>query len=246
MNALAERLTSASRDQSFPNLRPRDASSLILVDTRAGVPHVLMGKRSNRHVFFPNAYVFPGGGVDREDGMVPVADEIPPDEVERLMRRMKGRASERRARALAMAAIRETYEETGLLVGVDDGPTTGLATADWAGFLAQGVAPSPGLLTFVARAITPPRRPRRYDTRFFAAPADAIARALPDTQRPTDELSELVWVPIEEARQLTAVPVTSVILDELEARLAMPGGLAAQAAVPFYHVVRGRFVRDLL
>ncbi len=246
MNDLSASVTAAERSKIHPNMRPRDASSLILVERRAGVPHVLMGRRSQAHVFYPGAFVFPGGRVDRTDGDVPTADGFAGDCEARLLDRMKGRPSARRARACALAAIRETYEETGILLGTTDREVAPPKAADWQGFYAHGVVPELGRLAFIARAITPPRRSRRYDTRFFAADVDAVAVTLPPEERPTQELSELVWVPLEEAKALPIPNITKTILGELEARLDLPGGLAAEAPVPFYYMVRGSFVRELL
>ena len=228
------------------NLRPRDAATLILVERRAGVPHILMGRRSRQHVFYPGAYVFPGGRVDRTDGAVPTADETPEATRQRLMRAMKGRPSERRARALMLAAVRETFEETGILLGVTGEIEEAPRTADWQAFFSHDVVPALSPLAFIARAITPPRRSRRFDTRFFAADANAIAKMLPPEDRPTDELSELVWLPIDEARSLKIPNITRAVLAELEQRLDEPGELTADLPVPFFHAVRGSFVRDLL
>lgn len=247
MSETTERLAlSEVRKGRHPNLRPRDASSLILVERRAGVPNVLMGRRSQRHVFYPGAFVFPGGRVDRADGAVPSADEAPPETMARLMRAMKGRPSERRARALPLAALRETFEEAGILLGVPGRREAPAGAGDWLGFFDCEVVPALSPLAFVARAITPPRRSRRFDTRFFAAEADAIARILPPDQRPTDELSELVWLSIDEAKGLEIPNITRIVLDELATRLDAPGGLKADLPVPFYHVIRGQFVRDLV
>jgi len=70
----AERLTNTIRDQSSPNLRPRDSATLILIDCSGSVPKVLLGRRHERHRFLPGKFVFPGGRVEIKDRLMPTAD----------------------------------------------------------------------------------------------------------------------------------------------------------------------------
>jgi 8-oxo-dGTP pyrophosphatase MutT (NUDIX family) len=238
-------LSEAKRTFDHPNTRPADSASIVIVDRRGGVLRVLMGRRHERHVFYPGAYVFPGGRVDPDDGRAPVAADPPPAMLDKLKLHMRGRINDRRARAIVLAGIRETFEEAGILIG-KPGPVPKRAPKDWAPFLAHGLLPDPSGLTYFMRAITPPRRPRRFDNRFFAMEASAIALDLPRSERPTDELGELVWLPLEEATTLKLPSVTQVALDELKVRLASPGGLASTLPIPYYHVSRRRFVRELL
>jgi 8-oxo-dGTP pyrophosphatase MutT (NUDIX family) len=239
-----------SDDQAAPKptadpapLKPRDAATLILVDRAAGMPRVLLGKRRMDMKFMPGKYVFPGGRVDRPDRTVDAVDELPPAEISKLLFDMKGGPSPQRARALALAAVRETYEEAGLIIGA---PLTGQkppADESWQRFFAQGFAPSLGALMFFARAITPPGRPRRFDTRFFCAEASAIAfRGDP----PEQELSDLVWMSLEEARSLDLPPITRVILEDLEDRLQLAGADMAAAPAPYYFHRNGSFRRELI
>ena len=116
MSDAAEQLTRTKRDQSFANLRPRDAATIILIDRSGPELKVLMGRRHEGHKFMPGKFVFPGGRVDREDAYVPVAGQLDPQVASRLMTRLR-RPSRIRPRVLAVAAIREAYEETGLLLG---------------------------------------------------------------------------------------------------------------------------------
>ena len=67
MNDPAQRLTEATRRRDHPNLRPRDAATLIIVDASGKKPKVLMGRRHERHSFMPGKFVFPGGRVDPAD-----------------------------------------------------------------------------------------------------------------------------------------------------------------------------------
>jgi 8-oxo-dGTP pyrophosphatase MutT (NUDIX family) len=224
-------------------LRPRDAASLIIVDRSSGEPRVLMGQRRLDQVFIPGKYVFPGGGVDKSDRLIASADELRPVEMAKLLLDMKGTPSRARARALALAAIRETFEEAGLLIGAPAARPPETAEQAWRAFVAQGLWPKLSALTFVARAITPPGRPRRYDTRFFYVEADAIAHQV-DTR--DGELSGLHWITIEEARGLDLPAITRVILDDLADHLKSGGQLAAAMPVPYYYHRNGSFRRDLL
>jgi 8-oxo-dGTP pyrophosphatase MutT (NUDIX family) len=243
MNALAEELLEDESYYTLPNLRPRNAATLVLVDHAAAVPEVLLGKRHHGHKFMPGKYVFPGGGVEPADQRMPAARPLDRHVEERLMRAVK-RPSPAKARALALAAIRETYEETGLIIGA---PASGPAPAPpgpWAAFAQAQILPDLAAIHFVARAITPPRRPKRFDTRFFAVDAGAIAHRTEGMIGPDAELVELVWMPIGEARRLDMPAITAVVLEELEARIA--AGLRHDLPVPFYQMRHRRFVRELL
>ena len=226
-------------------LRPRDASTLIIVDRTDGRIRVLMGKRRMEQVFMPGKYVFPGGRVDKTDRLVQSADELSDIEASKLMLAMKGTVSVSRARALVLAAIRETYEEAGLVIGA---PVTGVPlktqVAGWSSFFAHGFVPCIGPLSLFARAITPPGRPRRYDTRFFCMDAEAIVHRI-DTN--DGESSGLHWLTLEEARELDLPSITRVVLEDLSDRLREGGGLHAPGAkIPFYHHRNGSFRRDML
>lgn len=228
-----------------PYMKPADSASLVIVDKRKGVPHVLMGRRSEAHVFYPGAYVFPGGRVDPDDAVMPAAVEPEPELIARLKQRMRGKPSDRRARAIALAGIREAFEEAGILIGRPGEPKRPVPK-DWKGFVAHGLLPDPTPLVYFMRATTPPGRPRRFDNRFFAVDASAITIDLPREQRPTDELGDMVWVPLNEVQSLRLPHITQVAMDELHARLASPDGLAAKHPVPYYYAVGSRFRRDLI
>jgi 8-oxo-dGTP pyrophosphatase MutT (NUDIX family) len=224
-------------------LRPRDAATLIIVDDSSGEARVLLGRRRSDMVFMPGRYVFPGGRVDRADRHITVQDNLTSNDVAKLLVAMKGAASQARARALALAAVRETFEEAGLLIGT---PLAALAppkVSQWQAFFSTGFQPALNQLTFFARAITPPGRPRRYDTRFFCVPAAAIAHRVTAND---GELSDLEWHSIAQARALPLPNITRVVLEDLGERVAagaLPGG---DYPVPFYHRRQGRFCRDLI
>ncbi|MER9074437.1 NUDIX hydrolase [Mesorhizobium sp. M0904] len=223
-------------------IRPRDAATLILLDGKGDEILVLMGRRHARHAFMPGKFVFPGGRTDPADSHIPTATALHPDEEARLTAGI-GRTSPARARAIALSAIRETYEEAGLLIGQKGVFAT--AKRDWQGFVEHGVIPSLQALRFVARAITPPNRVRRFDTRFLAAWRDDVAVELPDGG-PTNELEDVVWLPLAKARQADIPDITRKVLEGLEIRLAQDPLLSPGGRVPFYRLVRNRFVREIL
>src|SRR5262249_22864511 len=99
-----------------PYFRPNDAATLILVDRSGSIPKVLVGKRHDNVVFMPGKFVFPGGRVDKADYRVPVAAPITP-ELEANLFKGSPKTVASRAKSLAIAAIREACEETGLCLG---------------------------------------------------------------------------------------------------------------------------------
>ena len=242
LNEFVHRMNAVERDLSHAALRPKDAATLILIDRSGRVPKVLLGKRHTRHKFMPGKFVFPGGGVDPTDKRMPVARGLDPAAERRLMQRFH-HASPVRARALALAAIRETCEETGLVLGTC-AEAPGVPEGPWTPFAQHKVLPDLGAIHFVGRAITPPGRPRRFDARFFTMDASAIAHRIEGVTGPEAELVELVWMPLTDAKQLDMPAVTGVMLEELDGRIAE--GLRHDLPVPFYRMVRGSFLRELL
>jgi 8-oxo-dGTP pyrophosphatase MutT (NUDIX family) len=223
-------------------LRPRDAATLILLDKSDAGVKILMGRRHRSHAFMPGKFVFPGGRTDPADSRVAAAKELHAGEVVKFTGSLRP-VSAVRARAIAMSAIRETYEEAGLLIGAHGAFTT--RVSGWQGFVEHNVQPSLDRLRLVARAITPPGRVRRFDTRFLAAWRSDVAVALPDGG-PTNELEELVWLPLAEAKAADIPTITRTILGELESRLAADSGLRPGGAIPFYRMRHNRFRRELL
>jgi len=239
----AERLSRTVRDQSFPNVRPRDSATLILIDRAETVPKVLLGRRHERHRFLPGKFVFPGGRIEPADRLMAAASALHERHVAKLMRKLK-RPSVAKAAAFALAAVRETYEETGLMVGV---PATEPMTAPpgaWQAFAQAAIAPDLSGIHFIARAITPPKRPLRFDSRFFAADVTTIARREEGFVGLDKELVELVWLPITQARELDMPGITAVVLEELQDRIAT--GMSFDHPVPLYRMLHRRFVREIL
>ncbi len=217
---------SAERDMPYragsPNAparapRPKDAATLILIQHTHAGPKILMGRRASGHSFMPDKYVFPGGKVDRSDRFVEAHDELSAQSAEDLSKANKTR----HPRAFALAAIRETWEETGLLIGKPGALAVRTLDAGWTSFAAAGVAPHLRPLHFFARAITPPQRHKRFDARFFIANAD---EALYDMRPARDgaEMEDLRWFSLDEAFTLDLPNVTRFILSEVQTRLKTP------------------------
>lgn len=204
----------------------RDAATVIVLRDRTTRPRILMGQRGAKAAFMPNKFVFPGGAVDADDADVPLARAMPPLCAERL----REDSARDLTHALATAAIRELYEETGQCLG-QRGSWPGDVPNDWAGFANLGLVPDASALQFVFRAITPPGRPRRFDARFFLVDAAHLATDPDDFSAACDELSHLQWVALDEIRALDMPFITEVVLAEVAARAHDP---EPPASVPFF------------
>jgi 8-oxo-dGTP pyrophosphatase MutT (NUDIX family) len=242
-------MTDVHRSGETRSLKPQDAATLIVLDA-TGMPRILMGRRRPQQVFLPNKFVFPGGRADKVDRAIPATDELGVGEQSKLLIDMKGTASAARARGLALAALRETYEEAGVLIGQPAGSAAkdeALPALEemgaWAGFFGEQVRPRLSPLTFLARAITPPGRPRRYDTRFFLVDAQHVAKTVTP---PDDELQELDWFTIEELRRLDLPNITRAVIEDLNEYLEVKERGSPDWAVPYYYFRAGSFERVLL
>ncbi len=229
---LNERVWTRLRTQPSTGARPRLASTLIIVDRARKQPRVLMGRRSPSDRFMPGKYCFPGGRLDPDDRQMNVFGALAAPVEDRLARMSP--ASATLPRALALTAVRETFEETGLLMGTRDHGAPPAAPPAWRAFAAQGVYPDLEPLHFVARATTPPRLPRRYDTAFFAVDREAFCGEVAGAVGPDRELVETAWLTIEEAQGLDLALITGVVLRELERRLA--AGMPHWMPAPWYRV----------
>jgi 8-oxo-dGTP pyrophosphatase MutT (NUDIX family) len=240
---LLERLTATDRGHNHPNVRPRDAATMIIIDRSTAVPKVLLGRRHLGHKFMPGKFVFPGGRVEPLDRRMRSAGELNPHIEARLLLHTR-RPSPDKARAFALAAIRETFEETGLLIGAARKETIFSPGGPWDAFAQAGVIPDLAAVHFVARAVTPPKRSKRFDTRFFAVDASAIGARHEGVVGPDTELTELAWHPIAEASRLEMAAITTAVLEELAARIA--AGFSHDLPVPFYRMLSRRRSRVLL
>ncbi len=237
-------------DTQPPKDALRDAATVILVRRDRKAPRVLMGQRGKGAAFMPSKFVFPGGALDIEDRDIPAAALLPGPTA----RRLRLRADPGLAEPLAMAAIRELWEETGLAlshpapkISAPDQSASyrpGTLTPAWQSFFDAGHRPAADALEFIFRAITPPERPRRFDARFFLADAAHITGSLDDFSRAGTELTFLNWLTLAEARKLDLPFITEVVLAEVEARLANPTG--DERPAPFFHHIEGKSFIDAL
>jgi 8-oxo-dGTP pyrophosphatase MutT (NUDIX family) len=239
---LVSRMTNAERDQSFADSVPKDAATIILIDRSGSEPKVLLGKRHAGHKFMPGKFVFPGGRIEDSDAAMTAASELHPQAADKLSQRIESGA--RAPRAFALATIRELCEETGLLLGRVQDRAPSVPNEEWQAFADAKVIPDLSQLYFVARAVTPPKRPKRFDTRFFTADAEAIAHKIEGVVSPDSELVELVWIPIAQARTLDMPTITGVVLDELATRVK--AGMGHDLPVPYYYMENQQFQRELL
>ena len=195
-------------------VKPRDASTLIVWRHGRNDAEVLMGRRLRGAAFVPNFFVFPGGRLDPEDYAVRSATPLDRSAV----KRMGVRGNFSRAAALAITAVRETFEETGLLLG-GRGNVGALANAKWASWKTSGLAPQLDRLVYFGRAITSPTSPIRYHARFFIARAEALQGELTGS----GELSELRFYPVSDVlANMPIIDVTEFMLNRITRYVATP------------------------
>lgn len=236
--------------------RPVDAASVIVFDDAGGDLKVLMGQRGAGNAFMPNRFVFPGGRVERDDRtlVLPDADGWTEPQRLKLLVEMKGRPSPARANGLGLAAVRECFEEAGVVIGRPDeegsgtGPAAAIADAPPEPMpLAQmsrlGYRPRLGGLTYFARAITPPGRTRRFDARFFCIERAVLAA---ETSPLDEELSALDFYRVDDLKRLNLAPITRSILADFTERLDQGPLEDTDLPVPFYYQIHGSFRRDLI
>lgn len=205
----------------------RNAATVIVLRDRDTVPSILMGQRGAKAAFMPNKFVFPGGAVDAGDAQIELAGTL--SQTCRLRLEEDLLVEPITPEALAAAAIRELWEETGQVLGTP-APWSD-APGDWQGFAATGHQPSAATLQFIFRALTPPGRPRRFDARFFLVDAEDLASDPDDFTAASDELSHLQWVKLADARAFDMPFITEVVLSEVQARAQ---DRSAPASVPFF------------
>jgi 8-oxo-dGTP pyrophosphatase MutT (NUDIX family) len=213
-----------------PALRPKDAATLIIVRRDQDAIRVLMGQRHAKMAFQPNKFVFPGGRIDPCDMRITAGGALRPD----VAAKVEKGISKARARGLALAAVRETFEETGVLVGEKSESVPRTRAHAWQRYFAHGVVPRLDRFTLVARAITPPGRTRRFDARFFMVDASAIAGEVDASHQ--EELLKPSWLTLAEARALDLMSITRRVLEEAEARVTGGGDRPA----PFFRFTRGQ------
>ena len=210
----------------------RDAASVILTRrTPDDTLQVLMGQRGAKAAFMPDKFVFPGGALDAADLALEADPRVEPETARRLAIATEPAI----ARALCLTAVRELWEETGLILGRRDPAAEALAARApecWRGFFASGHVPRTEALVHVFRAVTPPGRPRRFDARFFVAQAAAISGDVDAFALGDGELRHLSWLDLGAARALALPFITEIVLSEIEAGA---GRTDAARPVPYFH-----------
>jgi 8-oxo-dGTP pyrophosphatase MutT (NUDIX family) len=203
-------------------VRPRDAASLILLRGEGKTLEVLAGRRPLHVNFMPGVYVFPGGAVE------------PPDRTPWAIEAGADRLGVRLARS-ARAAMRETWEEAGVLLGR---PAAGLSASPACApieraYLERGLLAAMDLLTYVGRAITPSYSSRRFNTRFFLADGNHVF----GEPAPSTELEDVGWHPVGHERLESFRDVTRFMLARA---LSLRCGTARGAAPLFYWAKNAR------
>ncbi len=182
----------------------REAATVVVArEPQGGGLELLMLERSSRSVFVPSVWVFPGGGVDPADSaedLTGVCRGITPESADSDL-------DTPGALRFWVAAIRESFEEAGILFGhgphgsapgpdimaraghpIDSGDFTALVTE-------HCLELDAGALSYLGRFVTPPGSPRRFDARFFLA-------EVPPSQSPVHdgvEISSMTWIGTREA-----------------------------------------------
>ena len=201
-------------------VHPRNAASLVIYRRNGPQIEILMGKRPSKASFIPDAFVFPGGRMDATDKFIPIDRPLP--QITRTQMQSHGAANREKATTLATTALRETFEETGLMIGP-------------AGTAAElPFVPDHGGLHFLGRAITPPESPIRFHARFFITNGADAHGAL----RSNGELNELDWYPIDQALKLPIIDVTEFMLGETKRRLEADN--ETSTPTPFFGYFGGR------
>lgn len=248
-----QHLGEVDRSQQFPLVEPRDAASLLIVDRRGDDYKILMGQRHSGQKFAPGVFVFPGGAMELADLALARGEPqrvtrcfthflagplFNPDNYGELDQGQIGVA-------LGLCALRETIEETGLMPVPGHAPGQApaqhpLIQAAWREVI--------GGMHVLARAITPPGRRMRFDTRFLMIEIDEDMEA---ARQPDDEFTKLEWLTFDEACEVKLHAMTRVVLEDLNDYLAVcaedvPLALQPQREVPLYNYGEKEFERLLL
>jgi 8-oxo-dGTP pyrophosphatase MutT (NUDIX family) len=221
-------------------VRPRDAASLILLRGAADDLEVLAGRRPLHVKFMPGVYVFPGGAID------------PPDRIAWSVESGTEALGPKLARS-ARAALRETWEEVGVLVGRTAGspPPASVETVSRASperscaiptsaalpieraYLGRGLVAAMDVLTYVGRAITPSHSARRFNTRFFLGDGGTVF----GEPAASEELEDVGWHPIGREPLESFRDVTRFMLARA---IALRAGTASGEAPLFYWAKNAR------
>lgn len=223
-----------------PRKQPAAAAGIVLLRSGRSGLEVLLGRRSARTRFMPGVYVFPGGRLDRADHQA--SGFLEPEDPEERHPAPLDAATRRLLPALRRAALRETWEETGLLVARPQSPPTPEAVEPgsprggiWRAFAETRCTPAFDALQLLARAITPAGLPIRFHTRFFLCRTEAVS--LQGGIAGDGELEDLDWRSVDRLQDLPMADVTHAVLAEAVARMKAP------AAAPCLFLYRGQRIR---
>ncbi len=231
--------------------RPKLAATILLARGARGAEQVLMGLRSKRHDFMPDIYVYPGGRVERADSYAKASDDLNARTAHILTAAMPPA----RARACVMAAIRETFEETGFIIGepaaASSMPNKKTSSTQsqgqsqtqhqsWRKFYAHNHMPDLSRIEVIGRAITPPYRPKRFDTWFFLCRLSESEGARPFAD--SEELLNTCWVDVHAAdTALQMHPITQMMLGAATQFLTPD---VTPSTIPYSRFERGHFKLD--
>lgn len=202
---------------------------------------MLLGRRNFSLAFLPGKYAFPGGRLEADDSAMSANGALDDRCVARLL--LQRPANSPPPQAFALAAIREVFEETGLLLGMRSTVSPDSVPPAWRDFVTHGLMPHLSAVRFCCRAITPPHFPRRFDTSFFLADASAIAHRIDGSIGEDKELIELAWLSRKEAEKRDISRITAMILSELETMMAAS---SLDRPVPFFHAREQCWIREEL
>ena len=205
-----------------PVVRPRDAASLILLRGEGKALEVLAGRRPLSVMFMPGVYVFPGGAIDPPDRIAWSVETATEALGPKLMRS-------------ARAALRETWEEAGVLIGRPGGrPAAQPARAPIEqAYIEHGLMAAMDVLTYVGRAITPSHSFRRFNTRFFLGDGGNVF----GEPVASEELEDVGWHPVGHEAFASFRDVTRFMLARA---IALRQGTASGEAPLFYWAKNAR------
>ncbi|MGJ8559287.1 MAG: NUDIX hydrolase [Litorimonas sp.] len=225
----------SARKQLEKAPRPRIAATVVLTIGDRHNPKILMGQRSKRHDFMPSVYVFPGGRVDRIDSFAPYAGDLSA----RTERVLEAAVPPRKARAIALSCIRETYEETGLMIGTDAAhQRRNMKNPTYDAFRKAGQVPDISNLEVFGRAITPPHRHKRFDAWFFHRHLGDVA---PPDVGDSRELLNVGWFTLDEIEALELQRATVMMMGVFKDYVRRP---TPEPAIFFSRARHGTFQQE--
>lgn len=193
-------------------VRPKDASSLIILKKNRDETFVLMGKRPLSSRFMPGVFVFPGGVLEKEDRLANKFFNLKSNSYKNKNNFKANSISH--AQSLLLTAIRETAEETGLYLAKKknyEKKQFNISNSTWQKFIKNLYFPSIDKLFFFGRAITPSTIKIRFHARFFIAFYENFIGEIESN----GELEDIGWYSLKDAKKNNIADVTEFIIDEI-------------------------------